>query len=389
MRNAPMVTNLPAEAAAKLAKYSEARTAEEKIRALQEFLSAVPKHKGTEKLRLWATRRLAELKDELERERVRRSGGSRPGMFVEKEGAGQIVLVGPPNSGKSSIVARLTKAKVVVNPSPYSTQTPVPGMARYMDVRLQLVDTPPLISPDGTVNSRVVALARNADVIGIVIGLDAHNPRSDLELSLKALEERGVAYSLVKGFARVERRRDGGVALVTHGQPRFTEAELRGLLAGYRVYHALVETYGPATLDDVESAILSARTYRPAFVIFNKADLPSAEAKARSAASALPSDVPWVLVSAQTGVGLDGILATSFRLLGVKRVYTKKPNSPPSPEPLVVDADATVRDVAEMISPELAKNMRYARVWGKGVKYGGQRVGPDYVPQDGDIVEIR
>ena len=384
-----MVTNLPAEAAAKLAKYSEAKTTEEKIRALQEFLSAVPKHKGTEKLRLWATRRLAELKEELERERARKSGGSRPGIFVEKEGAGQVVLVGPPNSGKSSIVGRLTNAKVVISPNPYSTQAPVPGMAKYLDVRLQLVDTPPLISPDGTVNSRVVALARNADVVCVVIGLDSPNPASDLAASLRALEERGVAYSLAKGFARVERRRDGGITLVSHGQPRFTEAELRELLAGYRVYHALVETYGPATLDDVESALLSARVYKPTFVVFNKADLPNAEARARSAASSLPSDVPWVITSAVTGVGLEGVLATSFRLLRVKRVYTKKPNSPPSPEPLVIDVDATVRDIAERISPELAKNMRYARVWGKGVKYGGQRVGPDYVPQDGDIIEIR
>jgi len=138
-----MVTNLPAEAAAKLNKYSEARTTEEKIRALEEFLSAVPKHKGTEKLRLWATRRLAELREELEREKVKRSGGSRPGIFVEKEGAGQIVLVGPPNSGKSSIVARLTNAKVVVSPMPYSTRVPAPGMATYLDVKLQLVDTLP------------------------------------------------------------------------------------------------------------------------------------------------------------------------------------------------------------------------------------------------------
>jgi Predicted GTPase len=384
-----MVTNLPAEAAAKLNKYSEARTTEEKIRALEEFLSAVPKHKGTEKLRLWATRRLAELREELEREKVKRSGGSRPGIFVEKEGAGQIVLVGPPNSGKSSIVARLTNAKVVVSPIPYSTRIPAPGMATYLDVKLQLVDTPPLLTPNGEVNSRVVALARNADVVGVVVGLDSDDVARDLGSALRALDERGVAYSLQKGFARLERRREGGVTLVPHGTPRFSEAELRELLNSYRIYHALVETYGPATLDDVEVAILSARVYKPTFVVFNKADLPGAESRAREAAKLLPPDVPWVMASAATGVGLEGILATSFRLLNVKRIYTKKPNAPPSPEPLVVKADATIRDIAEKISPELAKSMRHARVWGKGVRYGGQRVGPEYIPQDGDIVEIR
>ncbi|MGC9071839.1 MAG: GTPase [Acidilobus sp.] len=384
-----MVTNLPAEAAAKLNKYSEARTTEEKIRALEEFLSSVPKHKGTEKLRLWATRRLAELREELERERARRLGGSRPSMFVEKEGAGQIVLVGPPNSGKSSIVARLTNAKVIVSPIPYSTQTPVPGMATYLGVRLQLVDTPPLINPNGSVNSRVVALARNADVVSVVVGLDSQDPDNDLAMTLRALEERGIAYSLEKGFARVERRREGGVTLVAHGQPRFTGQELRELLAGYRIHHALIEVYGPATLDDVEAALLSARTYKPTLVVLNKADIPNADSIARGVALKVPKDVPRVMASTVTGVGLESVLAVAYRLLNVKRVFTKKPNAPASPEPLVIRADATVRDIAGKISPELARNMKYARVWGKGVRYGGQRVGPDYVPQDGDIVEIR
>ena len=384
-----MVTNLPAEAIAKLNKYSEARTVEEKIRALEEFISAVPKHKGTENLLLWATRRLAQLREEAEREARKRSGrGSRPDIFVEKEGAGQVVLVGPPNSGKSSLVGRLTNARVVVSPVPYSTTWPVPGMMDYMGVKLQVVDTPPIINPDGSVNAKVVALARNADVIAVVVGLDSEDPAGDLRAVLGALDERGVAYSLEKGFVRVERRRDGGVVLQAHGRPQFTEAQLRELLAAYRIYHAVVETYGPATLDDVEAALLSARVYKPTFVVFNKADVPGAEQRAREASRLLPKDVPWVLASAAAGTGLDGIKAVAYKLLGVKRVYTKKPGSPPSPEPLVVPRGATVRDVAERISPELAKSMKYAKIWGPGAKYPGQRVGPEYVLEDGDVVEI-
>ncbi|MEM2005636.1 MAG: GTP-binding protein, partial [Zestosphaera sp.] len=105
-----MPTNLPAEAKAKWVKYLEARTTEEKIEALEEFLSAVPKHKGTENLVAWSRRKLSELRKELEERRVRRGGGG-PTFFIEKEGAAQVVVLGFPSSGKSSVLRALTNAK--------------------------------------------------------------------------------------------------------------------------------------------------------------------------------------------------------------------------------------------------------------------------------------
>jgi len=122
--------NLTAEAKAKLAKYAAAKTVEEKIKALQEFLSAAPKHKGAENLLLWATRRLAELKEELEKERRKKQGGRGPRIFVEKEGAAQLVVVGPPNAGKSLLVQRLTGARTKIADYPFTTTLPIPGMLR-------------------------------------------------------------------------------------------------------------------------------------------------------------------------------------------------------------------------------------------------------------------
>ncbi len=135
-----MPANLPPEAKAKLARYSEARSIEEKIRALEEFLSVAPKHKGAENLLLWARRRLAELREELEAERRKRRsvGGGGPRIFFEKEGAGQVVVVGPPNAGKSLLVHRLTGARTRVADYPFSTTQPQPGMLRYQDIYFQL-----------------------------------------------------------------------------------------------------------------------------------------------------------------------------------------------------------------------------------------------------------
>lgn len=387
-----MPANLPPEAQAKLAKYSEAKTIEEKIQALEEFLSAVPKHKGTENLRLWARRRLAELREELEAQKRKRKGGGGPRIFVERAGAGQIVMIGPPNSGKSSLLARLTNARVEVAPYPFTTQLPQPGMLPYEDIQFQLVDTPPVLldQPDASVNNRVLGLARNANAIMLVVGLDDPDPAGTLRRLIELLEERGILITRTRGMVRVRKDRSTtGIRVVGSGRMiGFTEDDLRRLLSRYRIYNAVVEIEGEVTLDDVEEAIFTTRVYKPAVVILNKADLPGARERARQAARVVPGDVPVIVASAATGEGLGGLGRLLFDLLGIMRVYTKQPNKEPDPDPLILEKGATVLDAARRIHKDLARRFRYAKVWGPSAKYPGQRVGGDHVLMDGDVVEI-
>jgi len=272
--------NLPPEAKAKLAKYSDAKTVEEKIRALEEFISAVPKHKGTENLLLWARRRLAELREELEAQRRRRRGGGGPRIFIERAGAGQVVMLGPPNAGKSSLLARLTNARVEVAPYPFTTRLPAPGMLAYEDVQIQLVDTPPLLldQPESPVNNRVLGLARNANALMLVVGLDDPDPAGTLERLLRLLEDRGILVTRSRGMVRIRKDRSaGGIKVVGRGRlVGFTEDDLRRLLAEYRVYNAVVEIEGDVTLEDVEDALFTTRVYKPTLIVLNKADLPGA-----------------------------------------------------------------------------------------------------------------
>ncbi|MCE4620551.1 MAG: GTP-binding protein [Desulfurococcales archaeon] len=386
-----MPANLPPEAKAKLAKYNEARTIEEKIRALEEFLSAVPKHKGTENIRLWAKRRLAELREELEARRARRGGGG-PRIFIERAGAGQIVLLGPPNSGKSSLLAALTNAKPEIAPYPFSTQKPVPGMLQYKDIQFQLVDTPPLIldQPDSPVNNRVVGLARNANAIALVVGLDDPDPGGTLRRLLDFLAERGIIVSRERGIVRIVKDRSvTGIKVEARGRMiGFTEDDLRRLLSQYRIYNAVVEIEGDVTLDDVEDAVFTTRIYKPAVIILNKADIPGAKEKAQETARKAPQDVPILVVSARTGEGLDKVGPTIFKVLGIIRVYTKQPNKEPDPDPLILEKGSTVLDAARRIHKDLARKFRYAKVWGPSAKYPGQRVGADHVLEDGDIIEV-
>jgi ribosome-interacting GTPase 1 len=382
-----MPTNLPAEAKAKWIKVMEAKTPEEKIAAIEEFLSSVPKHKGTENLRHWASRRLAELREELEQKKRRKTGGGAT-FFVEKEGSAQICVIGLPNTGKSLLVNKLTGAKTVVADYEFSTTFPVPGMLRYEDVLLQLVDTPPL-SPGSRVLSKIIGLARNADALLIVIDA-TKDVLEQFTIIKEILEEEGILLTKPRGRVVLETYRSGksGIRVTLMGRLiDATSEDIRKLLESYKIYNAHVKIYGEVTLDDVEQAIFENVTYKPSMLFINKTDLSK------------PNDAvlnelrkkftgPVLTGSAKTGIGLEKIGAEIFQYLELIRVYTKAPNAPPSQKPLVLRKGATIYDVALSIHKDFIEKFQYARVWGKSSKYPGERVGLDHVVEDKDVVEI-
>ncbi len=384
-----MPANLPPEAQAKLVKYSEAKTIEEKIRALEEFISACPKHKGTENLLLWARRRLAELREELERRRSQRRGGGGPRFFVEKSGAAQIVVIGPPNTGKSLLVKRLTGAKTVIADYPFSTTLPVPGMLRYQDIQFQLIDTPPLTDEAPQYVPRVAGLARNADGVILVIGLD-EDPIKQYEDIKRILKEHGILIEKPRGIVRVRRGGGSGIRVQLRGRILDgTIADVEKLLASYRIYSASVEIEGEVNLDDIEEAIFKPVEYKPTLVLANKVDVPGAVKRYRMLFEHLKGrGVSLMPVSAKLGFNLDKIGDVLFKMLKIIRVYTKQPNGEVSKTPLILRRGATVEDAARKIHSDLVKYFVYAKVWGPSAKYPGERVGLDHVLEDGDVIEI-
>jgi len=383
-----MPTNLPAEAKAKWIKVMEARSIEEKIKALEEFLSAVPKHKGTERLREWATKRLAQLRDELEEKKKKKSTG-KPSFFIEKEGAAQVVVIGPPNSGKSTLVRVLTGSKTVISEYPYSTQYPVPGMMKYQDIYFQLIDTPPL-EPGTTLARKTIALTRNAD--GVLLVIDAtRSIVEDLERILEYLRSEGIYLVKPRGRVVIDITRTGktGIRVTLIGKLLdSTVDDLRKLLESYRVYNAHVKLYGEVTLDDVEQALFETVVYKPVVVFINKVDLKNPTSEEISYIEKTLPGTPVILGSAITSRGLSEIGSALYRVLELIRVYTKPPSGVVAKKPLVLRKGATIRDVAESVHSELLRSFLYARIWGSSAKYPGERVGLDHVVEDGDIVEI-
>ncbi len=329
-----MPANLTPQYQAAEERFRDAQTIEEKIEALKEMLAVIPKHKGTEKLQADLKRKLS--KYQQDQERHKKSGGGRrhDPSHIPREGAGQIAILGPPNSGKSSFLAALTHAHPEIAEYPFTTKMPQPGMMPFEDVQVQLVDTPPIaVEPFDPV---LVNIARNADAVLIV--LDPTDPA--------ALEH---AEQIQRFLDRCR--------IVPTGRPVPEELQISG--------RAL-----------------------PVHLALNKCDLEADEEIAAMIHEAAGRDLPLHRISTVNGAGLEDLRATLYDVLGVLRVYSKEPGKKPDMErPFVVKRGATAMDLATLIHKDVAARYRFARIWGSA-RFDGQVVERDHVLADRDIVEI-
>ena len=315
------------------ARFRQASGHEEKREALREMIALLPKHKGTEKLHADLKRRLARLEEE--REQAARAGGRRadPGR-VKREGAGQWVLLGPPNAGKSSLLAALTNAHPEIADYPFTTRLPQPGMMAFEDVLVQLVDTP-AVAP-GRVEPWLANLTRDADGLALVVDPGA----------------------------------DG------------LEAAWAELLALLRRAHVWPEPL-PMPAD---ASPLTAR--KPALVVFTRRDEDADGTRAALAREAVGAALPAFRVSCTSGDGIPELRHAFWRGLRRVRVHTKEPGKKADlGKPFVLPEGATVHDLALLVHREVAERLKFARVWGKA-RFDGQQVDRHHPLADHDVVEL-
>ncbi|MCS7133001.1 MAG: TGS domain-containing protein [Aigarchaeota archaeon] len=382
-----MPANLPAEAEKALAKYQAARTIPEKIKALEEALSLIPDHKGTEKLRGRIKRRIAELKRETERRAAARA--VRKDYFhIPREGAAQVAVIGVTNSGKSSLLRVLTNAKPKISPYQLTTIEPIPGMMMHEGIELQLVELPAILTEDLEevhFTNRSIGFAKNSDLILLILD-GGRDPASQLKKIMELLDESGIVLGPKRCEIEIEKKDSGGIRLVVFGKLHADPREVIDLLQSRGIRNAVVKIYGDAGIEDFEEVILRDLMHKKAIIIVNKIDQGGREAL-ESIREIVGSKIPVIGVSAERGDGLDELKEMIIKKLDLIKVYTQK-DGVKADKPLAVKQGATVRELAEIIHKEFAEKMKYARVWGRSVKVQGQRVGPDHVLEDGDVVEI-
>jgi ribosome-interacting GTPase 1 len=386
-----MVTNLPQEAKAKWNAVTMTRNPEERLRLMGEFMSLVPKHKGTDRMCAQVKRQMAQLRQEIDDKKKAAKRRSALSYFIEKAGAAQVAVVGPTNAGRSSLLKAVTNSQVEVAPWPFATRVPTPGMLPYEDIQFQLVEAPPVVegSSEGRADGfQVLSLARNADGIIIVIDL-ADDPGESLQAVLRELEASRILTLEPEGEVEIIRRGHGSeIQFIWDGTlEECTPDDVIKLFREYKIRSALVRIRGKVTLDVVEDAIFGNAVYRPTLVVANKLDLAVEGTVESVRASAGGLEV--LALSLEGGEGLRELLgAKLFELLGIVRVYTKQPGKKAAVEPIVARQGLTVGDLAKTIHSDFYKRFKYARVWGTSAKFESERVGLDHVLADRDVVQL-
>ncbi|HSB07608.1 MAG TPA: GTPase [Thermodesulfobacteriota bacterium] len=312
-------------------KFKQAKTPSEKIKALEVMMAIIPKHKGTEKLRAQLKARMAKLKEELQRKPILGKGEQ---LFnVKREGAGQVILLGLPNSGKSTLFSRMTHAPSEVADYPFTTQKPVPGMMKFENLQIQLIDTPPIHLDH--VEPGFSNLVRNADALALVLDLtDA--PLFQMEVLQEELNQMKV--SIVS----------------------------KGLLP------SLSEGW----------------VHRKGLLLGNKCDSKNAMEGYRTAVDRYEQQFVLLPISAREEMNFEELKKEAYQLLDILRVYTKVPGKEADlSEPVILKKESTVEDVALTIHKDFVANLKYARIWGSG-KFNGQMVRRDFRVREGDVIEF-
>ncbi len=326
-----MPANLPPQYFEAEQRFRQAKTPEDKIEALEEMLAIMPKHKGTDKLKAMLRERISKFRDQAQK----RKGVSRQktAYDIEKEGAAQVVIIGPPNTGKSSLVQLITNASPEVADFPHTTHKPTPGMAQYENIQFQLIDTPPLMKE--YTEPGLADLIRRADMVAILLDL-SQDPMQQLDDSLDIL----------------------------HSFRIFSEA------------------------CTIPGDLRKPPWIKKMLVVVNKMDRAADKENLEIFLELSGIKLPCIGISTRTFENVMTFLDKLYELSGIIRVYTKPPGKEADKKsPFLVPLGSTLADLASKVHNDFVHKLKYARAWGKSVR-NGQMVQRDYVLQDGDVVEL-
>lgn len=324
-----MPANLPPQYFEAEKTFREAKSPAEKITALEDMLAIMPKHKGTDHLRAELRGRIAKLTQQLSK----KSGAQRSSMAIEREGAAQVAVIGLPNSGKSQLVATITNASPTVAEYPLTTHSAAPGMMEFEDIKIQLIDTPPLVSQ--VIQWWLPPILRRADALLVMIDL-GDEPLAQME-------------------------------------------EVKAQLEKMRI------VIGEGGAEESDEVVMWRQR---AIIVGNKSDLDTNGKNYKTLLDKYEKLFPVAAISTREGAGLEELKLKIYQSLDIIRVYTKSPGQKADlADPIVLPKGSTLQDAAASVHKDFVANLKYCRIWGSG-KHDGIMAKRDHALADGDIIEL-
>lgn len=364
-------------------------TTVQKIKEIEDEMAKTQKNKATSYHLGQLKAKLAKLRRELISPSGGGGGGPGIGFDVARTGVASVGFVGFPSVGKSTLMSKLTGTHSEVSEIDFTTLTTVPGTLKVHGAPIQILDLPGIIegANDGRGRGRqVIAVARTCNLIFIV--LDVLKPLGDKKIIESELEGFGIRLNKKPPAILVRKKDKGGIA-ITNTVPltNIDQEEIKAVLSEYKLSNVDVTIRQPnMTADDLVDVIEGNRVYIPALYVLNKIDAISIEEL--DLLYKIPHSVP---ISSKEWLNIDELSEKMWDALELVRVYTKpRGQSPDYSAPVVLRRGrCSVEDFCNAIHKEIAKQMKYAVVWGASVKHSrGQKVGLDHILEDEDVVHI-
>ncbi len=355
---------------------------EKQIEEIEEEIRETPYNKSTQHHIGRLKAKLSKLKDRLDRE----GEGTKEygGYAIKKEGDATVGLVGFPSTGKSTLLNKLTGAKSDVANYEFTTLDVIPGILKYNDAVIQILDLPGLVEGASSGKGRgseVLSVVREADLI-LLMG-DVY--RDELQVMVEELENNGLRLNKDPPEIVITKKEKGGIEVRSTVQLNHIDEEtIKEILREYRFINANIVIRDDITVDELIDHLSGNRVYVPAIPIVNKIDL---EYHNKTISKKIEGWGP-IYLSVLEGKGLEELKKRIFDELELIRVFLRPKGEKADDEPMILKRQSTIEDICHKLHSDFKENFRYARIWGPTAKFPKQRVGMDHELEEGDTVRI-
>ena len=344
-------------------------TIDEQIEEIEAVLRKTPHHKATNGFIGAMRAKIARLRDR-ELEISNKKGGGGASFAVKKQGDATVVLVGPPSAGKSTLINRLTNVESKVAPYAFTTVTVVPGMLKYKEAYIQILDIPGLIegAKEGKGKGKeVLSVARGADLLVVMTDIQRVNLFAKM---VAELEGAGIRINQTKPDAFIEKKTEGGLEIFSNLKQNIDKETIKEIAREYGIKNGNITLKEKVSYDRLFDVFSGNRVYMPTIFVINKIDMEP------NYKNLVEGD--FVGISADKGDGINNLIDKIWKALKFVTVYlVKTDKNLGNGDPIIMREGETLRDIALKIGPDFAEKAKIVKIWGPGAKFPGQEVSFD------------